>query len=148
MSRWVIAALVVAAAVAGCGDPPAPDEATSEAQVRQRMLEYNLMQITPGSGARLCSYMVPDAREAWKEDDSRAATAMRDLLPPSVVDCESHWDYFIDLFMRDPKVVEMIRSDQITHVDVAGETATATLSFGGTFEWRWQDGQWLMNGNL
>src|SRR5215204_6571096 len=105
VSRWVIVALVVAAAIAGCGDPPAPDKATSEAQVRQRMLEYNLMQITPGSGARLCSYMVPDAREAWKEDDSKAATVMRDLLPPSVVDCESHWDYFIGLFMRDPKVV-------------------------------------------
>jgi hypothetical protein len=49
--------------------------------------------------------------------------------------------------MRDPKVIELIRSDQITDVEVAGETATATLSFGGTFEWRWQDGQWLMNGN-
>jgi hypothetical protein len=148
MARWVIAALVVAAALAGCGDPPAPDKATGEAQVRQRMLEYNLMQITPGSGARLCSYMVPDTREAWKEDDSRTATVMRDLLPPSVVDCESHWDYFISLMMRDPKVVEMIRSAQITHVDVVGETAMTTLSFGGTFEWRWQDGRWLMNRHL
>jgi hypothetical protein len=148
VSRSVIVAVVAAAAIAGCGDPPAPDKATSEAQVRQRMLEYNLMQITPGSGPRLCSYMVPDAREAWKEDDSKAATVMRDLLPPSVVDCESHWDYFIGLFMRDPKVVELIRSAQITHVDLAGETATATLSFGGTFEWRWQDGRWLMNRNL
>jgi hypothetical protein len=148
MLRRVIVAFVVAAAIAGCGDAPAPNKATSEAQVRQRMLEYNLMQITPGSGARLCSYMVPDAREAWKDDDSRAATAMRDLLPPSVVDCESHWDYFIGLFMHDPKVVELIRSAQITHVDVAGETAAATLSFGGTFEWRWQDGRWLMNRHL
>lgn len=147
MSRWVIVAVVVAA-IAGCGGAPAPDKATSEAQVRQRMLEYNLMQITPGSGARLCSYMVPDDREAWKEDDSRAATAMRDLLPPSVDDCESHWDYFIGLFMRDPKAVELIRSAQITNVDVAGDTATATLSFGGTFEWRWHDGQWLMNRHL
>jgi hypothetical protein len=148
MSRWVIAALVVAAASAGCGGAPAPDNATSEAQVRQRMLEYNLMQITPGSGAKLCSYMVPDAREAWKEDNSRAATAIRDLLPQSVVDCESHWDYFIGLLMRDPKAVELIRSAQITHVDVAGETGTATLSFGGTFEWRWENGHWLMNRHL
>lgn len=147
MSRWVIAASVVAVAIAGCGDP-APDKATSAAQVRQRMLEYNLMQITPGSGARLCSYMAPDAREAWKEDDSRTGKVLRDLLPPSVVDCESHWDYWIGLFMRDPKLVELVRSAQITNVDVAGETATATLSFGGKFEWRWQDGQWLMNGNL
>jgi hypothetical protein len=148
MSRWVIVAVVVAAAIAGCGGAPAPDKATSEAQVRGRMMEYNLMQISPGSGARLCSYMVPDAREAWKEDDSRAATAMRDLLPPSVDDCELHWDYFIGLFMRDPKAVELIRSAQITNVDVAGETATATLSFGGTFEWRWHDGQWLINRHL
>jgi hypothetical protein len=148
MPRCVIAASVVAAAIAGCGGPPAPDKATSEAQVRQRMLEYNVMQITPGSGARLCSYTVPDAREAWKEDDSRAATVMRDLLPPSVVDCESHWDYWIGLFAQDPKAVELIRSAQITDVDVAGETATATLSFGGTFEWRWEDGQWLMNTHL
>jgi len=110
MSKRVIAALVVAAALAGCGDPPAPDKATSEAQVRQRMLEYNQMQIIPGSGTRLCSYMVPDTREAWKEEDSEAATEMRDLLPPSVVDCESHWDYLIGLIMGSPKVVEMIRS--------------------------------------
>ncbi len=112
------------------------------------MLEYNLMQITPGSGARLCSYMAPGDREAWKEDDSRAATKMREFLPASVVDCESHWNHFIAMFVRSPKVVELIRSAQITHVDVAGETATATLSFGGTFEWRWQDGQWLMDGHL
>jgi hypothetical protein len=136
MSRWVTLALVAAAASAGCGDVPAPDKATSEAQVRQRMLEYNLMQITPRSGASLCSYMVPDDREAWKEDDSRTATAMRDLLPPSVVDCESHWDHSIGLFIRNPKVVELIRSAEITHVEVAGETTTTTLSFGGTFEWR------------
>jgi hypothetical protein len=148
MSRRVIVAFVVAAAIAGCGDPPAPNKATSEAQVRQRMQEYNLMQITPGSGARLCSYMVPGDREAWKEDDSRAATAMRKFLPPSVVDCESHWNHFIGLFMDDPKAAELIRTAQITAVDVAGETATATLSFGGTFEWRWQDGRWLMSGHL
>jgi hypothetical protein len=148
MSRWVIAALVVAATSAGCGDAPAPDKATSEAQVRERMLEYNLGQITPGSGPKLCSYMVPEDREAWKEDDSRGAAAMRELLPPSVVDCESNWDYWIGLTMHDPKMAEMIRSAQITHVDVAGETATATLSFGGTFKWRWHDGQWLMYGHL
>jgi hypothetical protein len=57
-----------------------------------------------------------------KEDESRAATAMRDLLPPSVVDCESHWDYFIGLFMRDPKAVELIRSAQVTHVDAPEQT--------------------------
>ena len=112
------------------------------------MLDYNLMQITPGSGSKLCSYMVSDTREAWKDDDSKAATAMRDLLPPSVVDCESHWNYFIGLFLQNPEMVEMVRAAQITDVDVAGETATATLSFGGTFEWRWQDGRWLMNKHL
>jgi len=112
------------------------------------MVEYNLMQVTPASGARLCSYMVPDDREAWKEDDSRAATAMRKYLPPSVVDCESHWNYLIGLFVQDPKAVELIRSSQITDVAVAGETATATLSFGGTFEWRWQDGRWLTGKHL
>ncbi len=112
------------------------------------MLEYNLMQITPGSGARLCSYMVPDTREAWKEDNSETAQAMRDLLPPSVVDCASHWDYLIGLAVRSPKAVEWIRTAHLTHVDVSGERATATLSFGGTFEWRWQDGQWLMNRHL
>ncbi len=148
MSRRVIAALVVAAGLAGCGGPPPPDKATSEAQVGQRMLEYNLMQITPGSGTRLCSYMAPDTRESWKEDDSKAAKAMRDLLPPSVIDCESHWDYLIGLAVRSPKAVEWIRTAQLTHVDVSGERATATLSFGGTFEWRWQDGQWLMNKHL
>jgi hypothetical protein len=148
MSRRVIAAFVAAAALAGCGGPPAPDEATSEAQLRQRMLEYNLMQVTPGSGGRLCSYMRPDVREAWKEDDSEAATAMRDLLPPSVVDCQSHWEFVIGLIMRSPKMAEMIRTDQITHVDVSGERATTTLSFGGTFEWRWEDGRWLMNRHL
>ena len=150
MSRWVIAASVAAAVIAGCGGTPAPDKATSEAQVRQRMAEYNLMQITPGSGAKLCSYMVPDDREAWKEDDSRTATWMRENLPPSVVDCESHWEYWIGMFTRYPdgRVVELIRSDQITHVDVAGETATATLSFGGTFEWRWHAGRWLLNRHL
>ncbi len=111
------------------------------------MSEYNLGQITPGSGAKLCSYMVPDDREAWKEDDSKAAAAMRKYLPPSVVDCESHWNHLIGVFMNTP-VAELIRSAQITGVDVAGETATATLSFGGTFEWRWQDGRWLMSGHL
>jgi hypothetical protein len=50
--------------------------------------------------------------------------------------------------MDDPKAVELIRTAQITAVDVAGETATATLSFGGTFEWRWQDGRWLVSGHL
>jgi hypothetical protein len=108
------------------------------------MLEYNLMQITPRSGAKLCSYTVPEAREGWKDEPA----VIRDALPASVVDCESHWNYFIGLFMRDPKAVELIRSAQITHVDVAGETATATLSFGGTFEWRWQDGRWLMSRHL
>jgi len=148
MSRGIIAALVVTAALPGCGDAPAPDRATSEAQVRQRMLEYNLMQVTPGSGARLCSYMVPDTREAWKEDESEAATAMRDLLPPSVVDCESHWDYLIGVIAGRPKAAEMVRTDQITRVDVSGERATATLSVGGTFEWRWHDGRWLLNRHL
>jgi hypothetical protein len=148
VSRWVNVALFAAAAIAGCGDAPAPDKATSEAQVRQRMLEYNLMQVTPGSGARLCSYMAPEDREAWKEDDSQAAAKMREYLPPSVVDCESHWNHNIGMFVRSPKVVELIRSAQITQVEVAGETATTTLSFGGTFEWRWEDGQWLMDGHL
>jgi hypothetical protein len=148
MSRGVIAALLVAAALTGCGGPPPPSTATSEAQVGQRMLEYSLMQITPGSGAGLCSYMVPDARERWKDDDSKAAAAMRDLMPPSVVDCESHWDYLIGLMVGNPKAVEMIRTDQVTQVDVRGERATATLSFGGTFEWRWQNGRWLMDRHL
>ena len=148
MSRRVIAALVVAAALSGCGDAPAPDNATSEAQVQQRMLEYNLMQITPGSGAKLCSYMVPDTREAWKEDDSEAAAEMRDLLPPSVVDCESNWNHLIGLITGSPKTVEMISTDQITHVEASGDRATTTLSWGGTFEWRWHDGRWLMNSHL
>lgn len=112
------------------------------------MLEYNLMQITPGSGAKLCSYMIPDTREAWKEDDSAAASAMRDLLPPWVVDCRSHWDHLIGTITGGSTAVEMIRTDQITHVDVSGERATATLSFGGTFEWRWHNGRWLMNRHL
>ena len=106
------------------------------------------MQITPGSGARACSSMIPETREDWKEDDSAAASAMRDLLPPSVVDCESHWEHLIGLITSSPKAVEMIRTDQITHVAVSGERATATLSFGGTFEWRWHDGRWLMNRHL
>src|SRR5215203_3553644 len=65
MSRR-IAAFVVAAALSGCGDSPAPDNATSEAQVRQRMLEYSLMQITPGSAARLCSYIVNRNRKVHR----------------------------------------------------------------------------------
>ena len=42
----------------------------------------------------------------------------------------------------------MIRTDQVTDVRVSGERATATLSFGGTFEWLWHDGRWMMNKHL
>lgn len=40
----------------------------------------------------------------------------------------------------------MIRTDHVTIVDVSGEHATATLSSGVRFRWRWQDGQWLLAG--
>ena len=112
------------------------------------MLDYNLMQITPGSGARLCSYLVPDTREDWKQDESETAVAMRELLPASVVDCESNWEYLISVIGGSPKAAEMIRTDQVTDVRVSGERATATLSFGGTFEWLWHDGRWMMNKQL
>lgn len=142
MSKRLLAAYLLAAALAGCGGTPPPSEATSVEQVRQRMAEYNLMQITPGSSETLCAYMMPDAREAWKEGDS----SMRDLLPATVVDCESYWDDFTSMVGTSPGVVEMIRTAQITDVEVQGDRATATLSFGGTFEWRWHDGRWLMSG--
>ena len=149
MTRRIIAAAVAAVVLAGCGgDPPVPDTATSEAQVRQRMHEYNLMQITPGSGAKLCSYTVPENREEWKKADDQATKAMRELLPPTVVDCDSNWDHLIATITRNPEAVEAIRTAQVTRVDVDGERATATVSFGGTFEWRWRDGSWLVSGHL
>jgi hypothetical protein len=128
--------LGVSLSVLGCGGGSAPDEATSEEQIRQVVVEYNVAA-AEGRGEAACELQVEE-----KRDDVDPA-----LVPPGMeerlTDCASYWDW------TGPRLPaagrQVMLETQVASVSIDGETATATATNGAAFDLRWIDGAWQLD---
>jgi hypothetical protein len=129
----VVSALL---SVLGCGGGSPPDEATSEAQIRRVVVNYNVAA-AEGRGEAACELRVEE-----KRDDVDPA-----LVPPGMedelTDCASYWEW------TGPRLPaagrQVMLETQVAAVSIDGETATATGTNGAVFNLRWTDGAWKLD---
>jgi hypothetical protein len=137
--RRTVALLAALAFVCGCGGSP-PDVATSERQIRQTAIDYNLLAVA-GKGEQACALLTEEKRESWMDSDLMRAT--RDMLPPAVHDCASYWSWL------GPRMGDggrrLMLDTRVSAVSIAGKHATATYATGGTIPLTWSDGRWRLS---
>ncbi len=130
ISRLFVVALGVFAAA--CGAEPPPDRATSEQQIRQTVVSYNVMAVS-GQAEQACAMLTEKAR--------KVSRSLRSLGPNGTDDCVSYWTRMGQI----PSIAEPMKATQVASVTVAGKHATATFTTGGTVNLIWSDGRWLLN---
>ncbi len=125
ISRLLVVALGVFATA--CGGEPPPDRATSEQQIRQTVVSYNVMAVS-GQAEQACALLTEKARK-------------RVGGPNGTDDCVSYWTRMGQI----PSIAEPMKATQVASVTVAGKHASATFTTGGTVNLIWSDGRWLLN---
>ena len=134
----VLVLLLVLAAGCGAGSPP--DPATSEQQIRQTAIDFNVLA-AQGDGDGACDLLTPEKRDGWM--DSRFMKMLGETLPPEVHDCASWWGWMGPRLPAAGRA--MFLNTQVSAVRLDGERATATYATGGTIALRWSDGRWRLD---
>jgi hypothetical protein len=128
--------LGVSLSVLGCGGGSPPDEATSEEQIGQVVVDYSIAA-AEGRGDAACRLRVEEKRD--DVDPALVPPGMEDQL----TDCASYWDW-IGPRLPDAGRRVMLET-QVAAVNIDGETATATATNGAVFDLRWTDGAWKLD---
>jgi hypothetical protein len=118
----------------GAGSPP--DRATSDEQIRQVVVGYNVRAAT-GQGEAACDLMTEEKRE--RVDPVLVPSDLREELS----DCASYWNWMGPRLP--PAGRQVMVETQVATVSIEGEKATATTTNGAGFSLRWVDGAWKLD---
>jgi hypothetical protein len=125
--------LGVSLALFGCGGDDPPDRATSDAQIRRAVVDYNVLA-AQGRGEASCEHLTKEKRE--KVSDALVPEEMRD----QITDCASFWDWLGP--RMSPAGRQVMLNTLVDLVTIDGERATATTTNGVVVNLRWEDGAW------
>jgi hypothetical protein len=148
--RIGLALILAVALLAGCGNVPPPDEATSRQLVTATVLDWHRLQAA-GDGGRACRLLTDEQQDALVKRDREFATIAGTEPPESCVDAVSRYARYSDGFR------ELMRNTQVDAIQIAGDRATATVHTSAVVKGavqatppaeipvRWVDGRWLID---
>jgi len=149
--RACLTAVAATIALAGCGDAPLPDEATSRLLVEQVVLDWHRFQ-ADGNGESGCRLLTGERQDAMAELHREIAASIEgDPVPEDCTAAVATYASFPD------SARQMLRDTRVDTVRLDGERATATahttVVLRGVERQTppvelplvWSDGRWLID---
>ena len=147
--RALIGALGALGLLAGCGDEPPPDQATSRTMVETTILDWHRAQAA-GDGKAGCRLLTEQGQAALVKGARKTAAIVGTSAPGSCAQAVAKYAAFSDTFRQ------AMLNTRVDAVRLDGERATATAHTSvvangvlrqtppADIGLRWDDGRWLI----